>query len=86
MFECDFCHNYRDKSGCRENPTDDCGCICVECADAYEHELKEGKTMTPSDLAMGIQAFKFGSIRDLSKDEVRCRGLLEGSLGLDYIF
>lgn len=35
MFRCDFCENYRDKSECRENPEDDCGNICEECADSY---------------------------------------------------
>ncbi len=36
MFRCDWCENYRDKSESCENPKDDCGNICQECATEHE--------------------------------------------------
>ena len=42
MFRCDFCEEYRDKSECCANPTDDCGNICQECSYEYEERNNLG--------------------------------------------
>lgn len=41
MFRCDFCENYKDKSECREHPTNDYGNICEECEEEYKYEKSQ---------------------------------------------
>jgi rubredoxin len=44
MFECDNCGNFYDKSEARENPSDDCSCICEECSWTLETEKQDDRS------------------------------------------
>ncbi len=41
IYRCIECENYKDADydGCNEHPSDECECMCDDCADRYESNV-----------------------------------------------